>query len=189
MEKSNLVPFVRENLDILFVGLNAAKGSSQNRHYFSVNQALWDQLYEAGLIISPVDKSLADKIIFGGTNYNFHGWSFGITDLVTEIAESDSRQIKPSVKDCETLSVLIQKQTPKVAILLHRKVLKFFLPFVGCPLPSSNSGQIGKIIKNCPTMFFNIAFPHGNTISSQNKVAQYKNVKMYLEELELAKSC
>jgi hypothetical protein len=179
LEKSNLVPFVRENLDILFVGLNAATGSSQKGHYFSVNQALWNQLYESGLIISPVNKSDADEKIFGTTLNNSHGWSFGITDLVTEIAESDSRKIKPSINDCETLFALIQKLLPKVVILLHRKVLKCFLPFVGHPLPVTNSGQIGKIIANCPTMFFNIAFPHGNT---------YKKVKQYLEDLERARS-
>ncbi len=32
MEKSKLVPFLRPNLDILFVGLNPAKGSSDNGH-------------------------------------------------------------------------------------------------------------------------------------------------------------
>lgn len=188
MEKSNLIPFVRENLDILFVGLNPAKGSSQKRHYFSVNQAFWNQLYSSGLIISPVDKSNADKIVFGGTNNNLHSWSFGITDLVTEIAESDSSQIKPSLKDCETLSALVQKNSPKVAILLHRKVIECFLPFVGYPLSPTNSGQVGAIIANCPTMFFDIAFPHGNAISSQEKISQYKKVKLYLERFESVRS-
>lgn len=60
MEKSKLVPFVRENLDILFVGLNPAKGSSYNCHYFSVNQAFWNQLYDAGLITARIDKASAD---------------------------------------------------------------------------------------------------------------------------------
>src|SRR5690242_16545855 len=116
---------------------------------------------QSGLIISPVDKSHADEIIFGGTSHNFHGWSFGITDLVTEIAESDSHQIKPSVKDCQVLSDLIKKLSPKVAMLLHRKVVEYLLLFVGYSLPHPNSSQVGAIIANCPTMFFNIAFPHG----------------------------
>jgi hypothetical protein len=184
LEKSNLIPFVRENLDILFVGLNPAKGSSDKRHYFSVNQAFWNQLYSSGLIISPVDKSNADEISFGGTNNNFHSWSFGITDLVPEIAESNSSQIKPSSKDCETLSVLVQRLSPKVAILLHRKVVEYFVPFVGYPLPPTNSGQVGAIIANCPTMFFDIAFPHGNAISTQDKITQYQKVKHYLESFE-----
>lgn len=182
MEQSSLIPFVRENLDVLFVGLNPAKGSSCNRHYFSVNQAFWNQLYSAGLIISRVDKSNADDVVFGGTSINFQGWSYGVTDLITEIAESDSRQIRPTRKNCEDLrnSILVLK--PKVAILLHGKVLDNLLPFLGCSAPPANSGELGKLIPDCPTMFFNIAFPHGNAITSDSKVAQYKKVKQYLSK-------
>jgi len=184
MEPSNLIPFVRENLEILFVGLNPARGSSRNRHYFSVNQAFWNQLYDSGLILSPVDKSKADQSIFGSTKNNFHSWSYGITDLVTAIAESDSRQIKPGREDCRNLACLIQRLSPKAAILLHGKVLKNFLAFVGQPVPRSNSGRLGRLIAGCPTEFFNIAFPHGNAMPSSDKVAQYREVKRYLEALE-----
>ncbi|MBN2589473.1 MAG: hypothetical protein JXA96_06400 [Sedimentisphaerales bacterium] len=45
-----------------------------------------------------MDKSNADQIIFGSTKNNYRGWSYRITDLVTAIAESDSRQIKPGAK-------------------------------------------------------------------------------------------
>lgn len=48
--------------DILFVGLNPAKGSSDNLHYFSINQAFWNRLYDAGLIIARVDNSLQTKL-------------------------------------------------------------------------------------------------------------------------------
>ena len=77
MEKSNLIPFVRNNLDILFVGLNPAVGSSRNRRYFSANQAIWNQLYDSGLITSRVDKSIADELVFGQKDINFQGWSYG----------------------------------------------------------------------------------------------------------------
>ncbi len=184
MEKSNLIPFVRENLDILFVGLKPAIGSSRNRRYFSVNQALWNQLYDSGLITSRVDKSVADEIVFGRTNINFHGWSYGITDLITAIAESNSNKIKPTRRDCENLGTLIKKYSPKVAILLHGKVLEHFMTFLGLPVPSTNSGKLGVLVKDCPTMFFNIAFPHGNGIVSENKIIQYRTVKTYLLELK-----
>lgn len=184
MEKSNLIPFVRENLDILFIGLNPAIGSSRNRRYFSVNQAIWNQLYDSGLIVSRVDKSVADEIVFGKTDINFRGWSYGITDLITAVAESDSSKIKPTRQDSEDLHALIKKLSPKVAILLHGKVLEHFLTFLGHPVPSANSGKIGTLIKDCPTMFFNIAFPHGNTILSENKIIQYRAVKTYLLGLE-----
>lgn len=180
MEKSNLIPFVRENLDILFVGLNPAIGSSRNRRYFSVNQALWNQLYDSGLITSRVDKSVADEIVFGRTDINFQGWSYGITDLITAIAESNSGKIKPTCQNCEDLQSLIKRFSPKVVILLHGKVLDYFLTFLGHPVPSTNSGKLGMLVKDCPTMFFNIAFPHGNGILSENKVTQYQAVKTYL---------
>jgi hypothetical protein len=180
MEKSNLVPFVRPNLDILFVGLNPAKGSSDNQHYFSVNQAFWDQLHASGLITKCVDKSNADTIVFGDTSINFQGRSFGITDLVTEIALSDSTQIRPMRKHCENLERLIIDLSPKVAILLHGKVLDEFLSYLGHEVPPTNVGRLGKLIPNCQTMFFSIAFPHGNAISSDSKVSRYLEVKHYL---------
>lgn len=180
MELSNLIPFVRENLDILFVGLNPAKDSSRNRHYFSVNQAFWNQLYDAGLIISRIDKAEADEVVFGGTSINFQSWSYGVTDLITRIAESDSRQIRPTHKNCEELKNSLRVLKPKAAILLHGKVRDHFLRFLGNPVPPANSGELGKLIRDCPTMFFNVAFPHGNVITSESKVAQYKKVKRYL---------
>ena len=164
MEKSNLVPLIRQNLQILFVDLNPAKGSSDNRHYFFVNQAFWNQLYDAGLITEKVDKLVADETVFGSNEINYCGWEYGITDLITEVAESESRKIKPSVDDCRRLKKQIQKFQPKVAILIHGKVTKTFLPYIGGSALPANYGPIGKVIDNCPTMFYSIAFPHGNNI-------------------------
>lgn len=182
MEQSSLVPFIRKNLDILFVGLNPAKGSSRNGHYFSMNQALWNQLHEAGLITKRVSKINADDIIFGSNTHNYRQWEYGVTDLVTAVAESDSSKVEPSRQNCEELQDLIQKASPKTAILLHGKVRSHFLKFLGQTTPTANSGQLGKLIPNCSTLFFDIAFPHGNPIKSQSKVAQYKKVKQYLED-------
>ena len=131
-----------------------------------------------------VDKENADTIVFGSTDKNFLGWSYGITDLVTSIAESNSSKIKPTRQDCEILREAIRKFAPITVILLHRKVLDKFLPFLGYSVPESNSGQIGKLISNCPSMFFNIAFPHGNTITSAEKIEQYKVVKQYISQVK-----
>jgi len=180
MDKSNLIPFTRENLEILFVGLNPAKGSSDNRHYFSVNQAFWNQLYGSGLITEKVDKLVADELVFGSNAINFRGWTYGITDLITEVAESDSRKIEPTEDDCRRLEKDIIKYNPKTAILLHGKVTKTFLPYLGIKPVRANHSQIGQIIENCPTMFYSIAFPHGNNIPSIEKVENYKEVKDYL---------
>lgn len=184
MEQSTLIPFVRTNLHILFVGLNPAKGSSRNRHYLSVNQAFWDQLYDSGLITCPIDKAEADEVVFGGTSINFRGWGYGITDLVPQVAESDSTNVKSTAANCECLKDIIFEKKPKTVILLHGKTRKHFLRFLGCPVPRANSGQLGKLIPHCPTMFYNIAFPHGNNWTSADKVFQYRNVRKYLRALE-----
>lgn len=184
MEKSNLIPFIRMNLDILFVGLNPAKRSSQNKHYFSVNQAFWNQLYASGLIIQNIDKSIADTFVFGGTKINYDGWNLGITDLVLDIAESDSRKIKPTSIDCERLKRDILKYKPKTVVLLHGTVLKEFIKYIGLQVPISNSGILGKLIQETDTTFFNIAFPHGNAINSEDKINNYKQLKKYLIEIK-----
>ena len=180
MQESTLIPFLRKNLVILFVGLNPAKGSSENGHYFSVNQAFWNQLYEAGLITKRLDKSNADEIIFGSNKYNYKNWAFGITDLVTEIAESDSAKIKPKQTDLIRLEKVIKEYKPKTVVLLHGKVLKKFIDYLGYVVPQSNTGELGELILNCNTTFYNIAFPHGNTITSESKIDKYTELKEFL---------
>jgi hypothetical protein len=182
MNESKLIPFLRPDLDILFIGLNPAKGSSDKGHYFSVNQAFWNQLYEAGLIKRPVDKNIADDIIFGTNNSNTNNWEFGITDLVTKYAESDSSKIKPTYQDCVKLKSDIIKMKPKTAVILHGKVLSCFLEFLNKKVPISNSGYLGKIINDSNTEFFNIAFPHGNTIKSIEKILLYKELHQRILE-------
>jgi hypothetical protein len=180
MEKSKLVPFLRHNLDILFIGLNPAKGSNDNGHYFSVNQAFWNQLYDAELIGRHVDKLVADNIVFGDTNINFDNWQYGITDLVTEDAESDSSKIKPTREDCIKLIKGIEKFNPETAIILHSKALSKLFNYLNKPIPKSNTGKLGRVIENCNTEFFSIAFPHNNSIKSVDKVEQYKKLKQFI---------
>jgi G:T/U-mismatch repair DNA glycosylase len=177
MEKSNLRPFLRKNLDILFVGLNPAKGSSDNGHYFSVNQAFWNQLYDSGLIIKYVDKMVADELIFGNNEYNFEKLNYGVTDLVMEFAESDSTKIKPSLNDVKRIIEVIIKYQPKSVVILHGKVLSFLFKYLRKPKPASNQGYLGKLIEKSDTFFYAIAFPHGNTISSNEKILNYAKLK------------
>lgn len=181
MEKSTLIPFLRPNLHILFVGLNPAKGSSDKGHYFSVNQAFWNQLYDSKLITKNVDKDNADVLIFGSNVANFKNWNYGITDLVSQIAESNSKKIRPTNSDCEKLKADILEYRPKISVLLHQKVLEYFLNYLDRPIPASNSGSLGQLIQNCETMFFNVAFPHGNSITSEAKIKQYRKIVDFLD--------
>lgn len=180
MEKSNLKPFLRKNLDILFVGLNPAKGSSRNRHYFSVKQSFWNQLHGAGLITKQIDKSEADTHVFGNNSFNFSNWNYGITDLITEVAESDSSKIKPTSKDVERIIDDIIFYQPRSVILLHRKVVKPMCRKFNIIRPESNSGYLGKLNPDIDTHFFNIAFPHGNAIHDIDKISRYIEVKEHL---------
>lgn len=123
LTRSKLKPFLRKNLDILFVGLNPATGSSAKRHYFSVKQSFWKQLFEAGLILENISKEEADLHVFGGNKLNYKKWNYGITDLVN-VAESDSRKVKPTDKDVAKLIRTIKAYRPKVVCILHSKVYK-----------------------------------------------------------------
>lgn len=180
MQESRLTPFLRKNLDILFIGLNPATGSSENGHYFSVNQSFWNQLFESGLITKHVDKSNADKLIFGSNKYNYKNWDFGITDLITEIAESNSTKVKPKQTDLIRLENIIKEYKPRTIVLLHGKVLKKFICYLGYIVPKSNTGNLGKLIEQSNTTFYNIAFPHGNTITNESKILKYTELKEFL---------
>lgn len=171
---------IRENLDILFIGLNPAVVSNQKGHYFSVKQSLWSQLYRSGLIEKEVDKEYADELIFGDTALNVGHLNFGITDLVTHIANSNSSDVKPTQEDCAEMEQTILKYKPRIAIILYSKVLKIFaFKYLKITKCSSNSGNMGKLLesKGCNTIFYNIAFPHGNAITDEEKIKWYKEVK------------
>jgi len=192
MENINLKPFGRENLDILFIGLNPAVVSNQKGHYFSVKQSLWSQLYKSGLILEEVNKDYADELIFGDTARNIGHSNFGITDLVANIANSNSSEVKPTQEDCRKLEQTILKYKPRIAIILHSKVLKMFaFKHLGiskkCP---SNSGYMGKLLeaKDCDTIFYNIAFPHSNTIPDEDKIKRYTEVKELILKIQKTKS-
>lgn len=183
MENIKLKPFIRKDLDILFIGLNPAVISNKKGHYFSVKQSLWNQLYHSGLITKEVSKENADELIFGSTAFNIKQMNFGITDLVTHIANSNSNEVKPTEDDCIRLEKDILNYKPRVAIIIHSKVLKkFVFKHLGIKECESNSGYMGKLIKGCDTTFYNIAFPHGNAIADKDKIKRYKEVKDFISK-------
>ena len=180
MEPSSLRPFLRHGLDILFAGLNPAKGSSRKGHYFSVKSAFWDQLFEAGLIAQRVNKDVADEIVFGSSEINRNGWNYGITDLVTAWAESDSTKVEPTDEDCSRLADDIRNYRPRLVVLLHSKVRNKLAAFLGVSIPRPY-GALGRWLTDVPSEFFSVPFPHGNSIPSTRKVALYREVVRLLE--------
>ena len=185
MEGATLKPFLRENLDILFVGLNPAIFSNMKGHYFSVRQSFWKQLHQGGLINQEVNKDCADNLIFGDNQLNFNQWNYGITDLITHIAESNSNKVKPTIADCKTLKDTILQYKPLTIVILHSTVLKDFVSgFIGALRFPSNSGKMGRLLKGCDSVFYSIAFPHGNGISDDDKIKRYQELKKDILELK-----
>ena len=179
METSTLHPFLRQGLDILFIGLNPATGSSRNRHYFSVNQAFWNQLFSAGLITAKIGKEKADLTVFGSTSINAHNWQYGITDLVVTIADSSSKSVRPTAVDCERLIKEIVQFDPRIAVLLHSKVRDCLARFLGrSSIPTE--GYLGQWVRGADTEFFSVPFPHGNSIGSDRKVELYRGIAEYV---------
>lgn len=175
-----IYPFIRANLDILFVGLNPAETSSKKGHYFSTRPNFWNQLYEAGLITESVNMNEADEKVFGSSEINHNGWQYGVTDLVNFWAESDSSEVKPTEEHCKELLQNIRKYKPKVVILLHSKVIKHFVK--KHLNENARRGYLGKLLDGCNTVFYNVPFPHGNSIPSSEKIELYKEIKDLLEK-------
>lgn len=182
LTRSNLKPFLRKRLDILFVGLNPATGSNAKGHYFSVKQSFWKQLFEAGLILENINKEEADVQIFGGNKLNYKKWNYGITDLVN-VAESNSRKIKPTEKDVVKLLQSIKAHRPKVVCILHSKVFKALSKYMydttQKKLPEKY-GSLGYLMPRAKTRFYLAPFPHGNSIPDEDKVKVFKQIRRYL---------
>lgn len=175
-----IYPFVRPKLDILFVGLNPANTSSRKGHYFSTKPEFWNQLYDSGLIAKPVNMNIADELVFGSSELNVNHWEYGVTDLVNYLAECNSSVVKPTYENCENLMHTIVKYAPKVVVLLHSKVIKYFVKgYLG--KGNVKYGNLGKLLAGCDTVFYNVPFPHGNTITSDVKIGLYKQIKEMLE--------
>ena len=135
-------------------------------------------------LIEKHEKENADELVFDSNNINFNYWNYGITDLITEIAESDSTKIKPTDEHCKRLKSTIIKYNPKTVILLHMDAIKSFSSYLEMTSPPSNSGRMGLLIDGCTSVFYNIAFPHGNSITHDEKISRYKEVKKFITNSE-----
>ena len=180
METQNLKPFLKKNMDVLFIGLNPSDISDGNGHYFSVNKSFWNQLFQSGLITKDIDKSTADEIVFGKNEFNKNRWSYGIADLVPYISDRVSKNIKVTKNDYKNLKNLISKYKPKTVCIIHNEVMKCIRKN-GPEIKDIKYGQIGKIFEDLDTMFFYIPFPHGNAYTTVYKIKLYKELVAFLE--------
>lgn len=184
MKQKFLKPFIRKNLDILFVALNPSFVSNKKMHYFSKNQSFWNQLYKSQLIVEEVDKDIADDKVFGSNLINFNNWNYGIIDIVPNIVQSNSSSVRVNIEDCVRLKNIIIEYSPKIVVIMHSKVLdKFIFRYLNIEKQISNSGRMGKLIQDCDSIFYNIAFPHGNKIKKERKIENYILVRGELDRI------
>ena len=180
--ESNLKPFIRYNLDVLFVGLNPPRQSNSNGHYFSGKQSrFFHLLYKSGLITIDIEKSTADQKIFGDTVFNFNGKNYGVVDLVPDKVETNSGKVKPTSEHLSNLIDKITKYTPMIICVIHSKVRDAFNkskdPRIIGKLTYGNSGYL---LKNCQTLFFLNYFPNGNNVPDPPKIKIFNEIKLLL---------
>ena len=96
------------------------------------------------------------------------------------LAENKSSKVPVTEEDCKKLFQNIRKYKPKVVILLHSKVIKWFVEkYLGIKKIKEH-GYLGKLIDECNTIFYNVPFPHGSKIPSSKKIELYKEIKEFL---------
>lgn len=175
-------------MDVLFVGLNPASASAERQHYFSTTGHFWYRLYDSGLITrvlgcSNVD-GYADELVFGQTTYNAHNWSYGITDLVRTVVETNSRNVKPTSEDCKAFCDNIRTFRPRTVVLMGGKVYDSFIRCCRLSRQVSNEyGNKGRLLAGCDTIFFYVPFPTA-PIEACEVSALYSLVRLFLEENE-----
>lgn len=173
IEKDGL--FLRPNLDLLFVALNPPNQSNSNGHFFSGKQSLfYKQLYQSGLIITVVDKSVADDLVFGSNRINYKGMQFGVVDLIPQLVETNSRKVKFTKDDVHQLIDKIRENEPRIVCIIHSKVKNEIEKLLNKKL---DYGYCGRVIDDCDTEFYCNYFPNGNSISSQKKLSIYELIK------------
>ena len=182
MQEVKLKPYIRNNLDVLFVGLNPPYQSNFNAHYFSGKQSrFFYLLYLSGLTTVNVDKSYADEKVFGDNLYNYKKSNFGVTDLIQHKVETNSSKVKATSNDVLILCETIIKYSPKFVCIIHSKVKNAFDRFSNQHIIRNLSyGNSGNVLKNCSSTFFLNYFPNGNNIPDEPKLKIFGDIKSLL---------
>lgn len=175
-----LQPYLRLNLDILFVALNPPVQSNTNGHYFSGSQSrFYKLLYQSGLIDDDVPKSNADEIVFGSTHINYRHSEFGIIDLVDDIVQTNSKHIKPSSQHVDRLIANIYKYHPRFVCIIHSKVRDAVNRHAGFS-SKLEYGVCGPLLPGASSRFVLNYFPNGNAIVDEDKVVIFRMLREML---------
>lgn len=177
-----LKPFIRRNLDILFVGLNPPQQSNSNGHYFSGKQSrFFHLLFKSGLITANINKLIADERIFGQNDLNFFRSDFGVIDLVPDLVETDSNRVKPNMTHLTKLIDTIIEFEPRIVCIIHSKVRDIFNRSKDPRLTGKLIyGKSGILLRDCSSLFFLNYFPNGNNIVDEKKIEIFEQIKRHL---------
>jgi uncharacterized protein (DUF433 family)/G:T/U-mismatch repair DNA glycosylase len=172
-----LRPYLRSQLDVLFVALNPPTESNHNGHWFSGSKArFFELLFQCGLITKNLDKLAADEVVFGLVSFNFKGCSYGVVDLVPEIVQSDSGQVQPSRQHVELLLTNIRRFRPRFVCVIHHKVrdaVNAHPDLTG----RIEYGVCGPLLRDSDSTFVLNYFPNGNNIPDEKKLEIFRALK------------
>lgn len=177
MTQVSLKPFLRPGLDVLFVALNPAKQSNDRGHYFSGSRSrFFDLLHESGLITRRVDRGTADDVVFGTTAVNHRGAAFGVVDLIRDVVDSNSNNVKPSREHVTALIADIHRYEPRFVCIIHSKVREAMHQHAGLSAPLKY-GVCGPVIPGSRACVVLNYFPNGNAIPDEPKLAIFRTLR------------
>ena len=179
MTKVRLIPFLRDDLDVLFVGLNPSVESNDNGHYFSGKWSrFFHLLYLSGLITCEVDKSAADEIVFGTNEVNYNNAQFGVVDLVPEVVESNSAMVKPKDHDVQKLLSTIRRFEPRFVCVIHAKAQGTINRLKASEIIGKiELGSFNNILRDCKSTFIFNYFPNGNNKPDVLKLRIFRQLR------------
>ena len=173
----NLRPFLRARLDVLFVALNPPEQSNSNGHYFSgTGSRFFQLLFESGVITKAVPKSNADEIVFGSAAVNYRGKEFGVLDLVTDIVQTTSGQVRPTRQHVDALLKHIRELDPRFVCIIHSKVRDALAKHAHLSGPLIY-GICGPLLPGSAASVVMNYFPNGNAIRDEPKLQIFRQLR------------
>jgi hypothetical protein len=181
VDNSPLRCYVRPELDVLFAALNPPAQSASNGHWFSGSQsAFFKLLYRSGLITADLPKATADELVFGTTQFNHKGASYGVTDLRPDVVEVNSGRVALRAADVEALIGCVRENKPRLVCIIHSRVRDAFNSCLGRIADVIDVVAVGKFthpLADCSSRFICNYFPNGNSISDQVKLDIFRRVR------------
>ena len=174
---ANLKHFLRPMLDVAFVALNPPVESNENAHYFSGRSSrFFDLLYLSGLITQEVSKSTADEIVFGSTSINHKHCEFGVVDLLEDVVQTDSCNVRPTKQHVNLLLERLRQFDPRFVCVMHHKVRDALNrhPDFKAKL---HYGFCGALLLRSPSIFIVNYFPNGNNLADHKKLEIFRALR------------